>query len=112
MYCKNTEEYLKQRNTLTEAKHTQLFIGVTNPHKPVTTTTLSRWVKVVMKSAGLNVDIFTPHSIRAASTSAASRGRVPLNTILSTAGWSRERTFRKYYDKPLCTKNYDLQNKS
>jgi len=103
------DEYLKRRNLLVQDKHTQLFVSFTQPHEPVTTSTISRWVKIIMKSAGLDIEKFTPHSIRAASTSAAKRNNVPLNSILTTAGWSRESTFRRYYDKPLTNKTYVLQ---
>ena len=54
-----------------------------------------------MEKAGLDLNIFTPHSVRAASTSAAFRAKIPLNSILETAGWSKDNTFRKYYNKPL-----------
>ena len=42
--------------------------------------------------------------------SAAARGGVPISSILATAGWSRESTFRKYYNKPLVSKDYNVQN--
>ncbi len=54
-----------------------------------------------MGRAGLDLGVFTPHSVRAASTSAAIRTKILLNSILETAGWSQTNTFRKYYDKPL-----------
>ena len=63
-----------------------------------------------MSSAGLDMTIFTPHSIRAASTSAAAKSGVPVDTILTTAGWSRENTFRKYYQKPVTEKIFNVQN--
>ena len=54
-----------------------------------------------MVKAGLDISVFTPHSVRGASTSAALRAKVPLETILTTAGWRKDNTFRKYYNKPL-----------
>ena len=62
----------------------------------------------MMEKAGLDISIFTPHSVRADSTSAAKRARVPISTILTTAGWTKDNMFRKYYDKPICktTANY------
>ena len=47
------------------------------------------------------MSVFTPYSTRAAATSTAARASVPIQTILKTAGWSRESTFAKYYKKPL-----------
>ena len=47
------------------------------------------------------MSVFTAHSVRSASTSAVGRAKVPLQTILNTAGWTRHTTFSKYYAKPL-----------
>jgi hypothetical protein len=41
-----------------------------------------------MKS-GIDVNIFKPHSTRAASTIAANVRNVPMSTILKTAGWKK-----------------------
>ncbi len=95
------KEYINRRSSICPKDCHQLFISHQAPHGAVSTSTIARWVKIVMKNAGLDTSIFTPHSLRAASTSAAARKGVPLQTILTTAGWSNECTFRKYYDKPL-----------
>ena len=44
------------------------------------------------------MSIFNPHSTRSASVSAV---KVPIGTILKTAGWSKDCTFRKFYKKPV-----------
>ena len=44
--------------------------------------------------------VFTPHSTRGASTSAAV-GRIPIDTILKTAGWSSDNVFRKFYIREI-----------
>ena len=93
------KEYLERTKDL--RKGTQLFVGTNKPHRSVSRDTISRWIKTVMRKAGLDVSIFTPHSVRAASTSAAARSKIPLSTILDTAGWSKDNTFRKYYNRPL-----------
>ena len=95
------KEYLKRRQNLTSSSVHQLFLAYQKPHNAVSKSSISRWVKEVMKEAGLDVTIFTPHSVRAASTSAALRANLPIDTILSTAGWSKENTFRRYYNKPV-----------
>lgn len=51
--------------------------------------------------AGVDLTRFKPHSIRAASTSAASQVIVSLGTILRTAGWSSQCTFAQYYQKEV-----------
>ena len=52
-----------------------------------------------MEMAGLNVEIFTPHSTRAASTSYAMNQGVPIKAKLTAAGWSQESTFVQFYKK-------------
>ena len=82
-----------------------LFIATVKPHRKISTDTILRWFKVVMDKAGLDLAIFTPHSARAASTSAAVRAKIPLHSILETAGRANSSTFRKYYEKPVDTNN-------
>ncbi|XP_069109817.1 uncharacterized protein [Argopecten irradians] len=76
-----------------------LFIGTVPPHKPVCRSSISRWIKSVMLSAGINVTEFGAHSTRAAATSAAAKRQVPLQQILKAAGWSNDCTFRRFYNR-------------
>ena len=76
-----------------------LFISYVRPHKPVTSATIARWVKTVLSLAGID-GVFTAHSTRTASTSAAARARVALSDIMEAADWSRESTFKKFYHRP------------
>ena len=46
-------------------------------------------------------NMFKPHSIRAACTSKAKKGGVPLQVIVKTAGWANAKVFSKHYDKPV-----------
>jgi len=78
----------------------QLFVRFQKPHKAVSRETISRWISKVMVVAGLHMNIFSPHSLRATSTSKALKAKVPINTILETAGWTRESTLCSYYNKP------------
>ena len=87
-------------------QETSLLITTQKPFKGASRDTISRWVRLVMKMAGLDTTVFTPHSVRGASTSAAYRAKVPIQTILKTAGWTRESTFSKYYCKPLIQGGY------
>ena len=54
-----------------------------------------------MCKSGINVELFRPHSTRAAATSKASESSVPLDQIIATAGWSSSSTFAKFYHKPI-----------
>lgn len=79
----------------------QLFISYCKPHAPVSRDTISRWIRTVMKEAGIDTSIFKAHSTRSAASSAAKNRHVPIADILSTAGWANERTFTTYYNKPI-----------
>ena len=52
------------------------------------------------RMAGIDTSIFHPHSMTAASTSKAVE-KVPLKTVLGTAGWRRAVTFTTFYHKPV-----------
>ena len=99
-----TVKYIKRYIELTSsirASEQTFFISYCKPHHKVTNQTLARWIKDILKKAGLNIEQFKAHSTRAASTSAASRMDVPIDHILETAGWKSEQTFSKFYKKPL-----------
>lgn len=98
------KKYLQKTASVRKNK-TCLLLSYQRPFKGVSKATISRWIKVTLQAAGVNMSIFTPHSTRAASTSAALRAHVPLNTILKTAGWNNSCTFAKFYSKPLQTEN-------
>ena len=78
------------------------FITTRAPYRPICRGTLSSWTKEGMSLAGVNTNIFTPHSTRAASTSKVKEsGTVRLGTILKSAGWRNARTFARFYDKTI-----------
>ena len=55
-----------------------------------------------MAEAGVDVTTFKPHSTRAAAAaSKAKNSSVLMKEILDTAGWSSERTFDRFYNKPV-----------
>ena len=94
-------EYVKRTKGHRAQTDNKLFLTVIKPFKPISRDTLSRWVKLMLRRAGVDMGMFTPHSVRAASSSAAYTCKLPLQTILKTAGWSRESTFRRFYQKPI-----------
>ena len=71
------------------------------PLKAVTTDTLSRWLKEVLKQSG--IEKFTGHSTRSASSLAAKWLNVDIANILQAAGWANASTFNRFYNKPLQT---------
>ena len=96
---KYLREYISRTHSI-RAKEQYLFISHKKPYRRVTTQTIARWIKEVMEAAGIDTQIYKAHSTRAASTSAADKSNFPVSHILAQAGWTNERTFRKYYNKP------------
>ncbi|VDH89896.1 Hypothetical predicted protein [Mytilus galloprovincialis] len=92
-------EYLERTNKL-RLNNTQLFLSFQKPYKPVKKGTIAKWIKQVLIMAGIDMTIFTPHSTRGAATSYVS-GRIPIATILRTAGWRKDSVFRKFYQRPI-----------
>lgn len=78
-----------------------LLVSPVKPHKAVHIDTIRRWIMNVMKLAGIDVNLFKPHSTRAASTSKAKLKMVPMNCILDSGMWTNETTFSKFYDKSV-----------
>ena len=82
-----------------------LFISHSKPHKAVSNQTISRWLKNVLEIAGIDINVFSSHSYRHASTSKAFINNCTIDTIFSQAGWSsRSKVFAKFYNRPVsCT---------
>ena len=99
------KEYISRTEHL-RGSESQLFVSYSKPHKAVSRDTISRWVKTVLSSAGIDTKKFRPHSTRAAAVSAANNASVPLDEILSTAGWSSQSTFAKFYNKPVVRESH------
>lgn len=97
---KHMKEYITRTKSLRGAEK-KLLISHTKPHHRISRETISRWIRTVMSSSGIDTDVFKPHSTRAATTSKAKAVGVPINDILSQAGWSSTRTFDRFYNKTL-----------
>ena len=66
-------------------------------------------MKEFLKQSGIDISSYGAHSTRAASSSAArSSPKISLQTIMNAAGWARESTFRKFYDKPADSESQDF----
>ena len=77
-----------------------MFLAVVKPHKLVASYTIACWLKDVLGKAGIDVGIFSAHSTRGASTSAAVVAGVTVADILKAADWHSEFTFRRFYYRP------------
>ena len=88
---------MKTKNLRTDSS---LFIITQKPYSAASKSTIAGWLKLGMRLAGIDLNLFTPHSTRSASTS-ATVNKVPIDTIIKTAGWSNDCTFRKFYKRPV-----------
>lgn len=94
-------EYIERTKTI-RSNSKQLLICFQKPFNVASTDTISRWLKTILKLAGIND--FSGYSTRAASSSAANKASISIEAIMEAAGWSNASTFQKYYNKPLKTK--------
>ena len=101
---KEYENHTKQLRGM----HTSLFLSVTKPHKPVTSSTIARWLKILLGKAGVNTEIFKAHSMTSASSSAAAAAGITTGDILKVADGSTEAVFQKFYHKPSASNQFGL----
>ena len=71
-------EYLDKTEQL-RGQNKSLFISYVKSFAPVTSSTISRWIKIVMSSAGINVEKYKAHSVCSASSSKVNVAYVPMN---------------------------------
>ena len=103
------KEYLK-RTKDKRMGHTKLFLSYVKPHGTVTKDTISKWLRTVMVNSGIDCDKFKVHSIRSAASSKARLNFVSIDKIISVAGWSNNKTFATFYNKPITTSNEEFSN--
>ena len=97
---KTLEIYLLKTNSIRAEGHNSLFVSCRKPHHAVSAATIGRWLKEVLSAAGVDTEMFSAHSTRSASTTAAKTQGVSIKDIMGMAGWSRQSTFETYYHKP------------
>ena len=105
---KTLEVYL-HRTAQLRGEINSLFITTNEPYKKASRNTIARWIKCVLKLSGIDIDVFKAHSVRSASTSAASKMGLPLKDIMECAGWTSCDTFARFYEKETNTsQNFGL----
>lgn len=87
----------KEWRTPSNAGH--LFIGSTRPHNPVSSSTISRWIKDQLREAGVDTSVYSAHSTRSAAASKAAASGISISSILSKGSWASESTFAKFYHR-------------
>ena len=66
--------------------------------------TVSRWIKEILKETGVDADVFKGHSTHSVSTSKACLSGIFVDDMLSRGSWSNESTWQKFYHKQLVSK--------
>ena len=97
---KTLSHYLERTQSFRE-QETKVFLTYQKPHHAVSASTISRWIKSMLKQAGVDTSNFEANSTRAASSSAANKQESPLWIYLALG----ERTFARHYSVPIKKKN-------
>ena len=107
---KTLKEYIKRTEELrtgSENVDGKLLISYIKPHRSNSKDTVARWLKTMLTRCGIDTKRFTEASVRLASTSMAKTQTMPIATIMAKAGWTREATFARHYNKHIIS-NTDL----
>lgn len=68
---------------------------------------VARWLTEILKRSSVDDTIFSAHSYRSASTSAAFAGGVQLKDVLEIANWANAITFYTFYRRDLSNQYSD-----
>ena len=63
--------------------------------------TIARWIKEVLTSAGIDVNLFSVHSTRGAAASKAFASGIPVVRILKAGGWASESVFSRHNQQSI-----------
>jgi hypothetical protein len=91
-------EYISRTKNL-RGTQLRLFLSYTAPYKPVTASTIGKWIVSFLKvlPGGSNA---TAHSVRGVASTYAEVKGVSLDNILLAADWSNANTFFQHYRIP------------
>ncbi len=78
----------------------RLLIGLISPFNNVSASTVSRWIKWVLKEAKVEA-VFSAHSTRGAAASRAVAQGVPIDSVLRSVNWAAESTFTRFYRRAV-----------
>lgn len=99
-YIENTRKFRHLPQT------DKLLLTTKKPFHNASSATISHWIKNVLSESGVDISIFSAHSTRHASTSAANRKGLSVEVIKRTAGWSgNSLVFARFYNRPVLEDN-------
>ena len=100
MFCKHPPS-IHEHGSLPSTGKTRLFISFIKPHKAITSSSIARWLRQTLESAGINTAIFGGHSTWEASASTTFKAGITVNNILKAANWKSKSVFQRFYHKEL-----------
>ena len=96
--CTTIDAYL-ERSKGWRKDNKQLLLAHIEPHAPVATSSVSRWIKQGLELANIDTSIFSGHATRSASSTKAKLSGLSVSDILKRGHWTNESTFQKIYNK-------------
>ncbi|XP_030745181.1 uncharacterized protein LOC115890768 isoform X2 [Sitophilus oryzae] len=94
-------DYIKRTKPIRNTEE-KLILTHKKPHRSASSQTISRWIKNTLNLGGVDTSIFSAHSVRHATTSAAYKAGVNIEIIKNTAGWTpASNTFFSFYNRPV-----------
>lgn len=92
-YLKSTDNFRGENR-----QDSKLFLAISNPHKPISSQTISSWiVSTIQMAYNDKKKSVKAHSTRAIGPSWALYKGASMKNIMEAADWSRESTFTKFY---------------
>ena len=102
-YLNRKEEWRRLYNEI------QFLLSYIQPQKQVVPSTITGWLKNVLKSFGIIVSLYIAHSTRSATTLKASASGLSTIQILERGTWSNMSAWKRFYKKdiiPLHVKHF------
>ena len=87
----------------------QLLLSCQKPQKEVANSTISGWIKKVLRLTKIDTDIYKPQSTRSASTSNVKLKALSLD-MSKRASWSRKSAWQMFYKKVIVCPEESFQN--
>ena len=99
-YLKKYEKVTERFRNNSNYNSNRLFLSYIKPHRPVSSTTIARWVKSVLTLSGIN-RVLLCTLYQSSTIIHSSKGRSSPKDIMKAADWTNESTLKKFYHKPV-----------
>ena len=105
------DDYLKRTKVWRGKDKSQLLLSFVKSHNPVVSSTISGWIKNVLREAGIDTKTFKGHSTRSASTSKAGLAGISGTDILEIGSWTNAPTWQRFCNRQVESSAEKYQNK-